>query len=115
MLDEEAEYSDVVRYLVKDAGLTIKELSEMIHVDSRTVRRWVNDEVEPGERAYKAIDEGRHLARLLGPSLPGPRLGRWLRAKNRYLGGKRAIDLLIEGNYDEVGEAAEAFAAGATI
>jgi hypothetical protein len=102
LLEESADYSDVVRYLVNDAGLTVKELAELIQVDQRTVRRWVKDEGSPSERAYTAIDEVRHLARLLGPSLPGHSLGRWLRAKNRYLGGRRAIDLMMQGNYDVV-------------
>ena len=117
VLDEATDYIDVVRYLAQVAGLTIKELSELLGADGRTIRRWLKDDdsSEPSERYFQVIDDCRYLAQLLGPTLPGPQMGRWLRAKNRYLRGDRALDRLVAGDFEAVHEAAEAYAAGVPI
>jgi IS5 family transposase len=52
---------------------------------------------------------------LLSDSLTPRGVGQWLHAKNRLLGGHRAIDLLADGNVDEVRLAARAFIEGAYV
>jgi IS5 family transposase len=66
-----------------------------------------------GKTATNRLAELREIAMLLSDSLTPRGVGQWLHAKNRLLGGHRAIDLLADGNVDEVRLAARAFIEGA--
>jgi hypothetical protein len=116
-LDETTSPMATVRYLLRDARLTQRELAAVTGADSRTIRRWAaeDDEHEPQERYARRIDDLRDLVALLAETLPGAQTGRWLRARNRYLKGVRPLEALAERRYDEVREAAQAYIDGVVL
>jgi transcriptional regulator with XRE-family HTH domain len=108
---------DTVRFVHRDIHLTQKEIARLLGSDERTVRRWLADEDggNPQQRFARRIDDLRDLVRLLYETLPGEQTARWLRARNRLLKSGRPIDLLAQGRYAEVREAAEAYVDGDPI
>ncbi len=58
------------------------------------------------------LAELRGILELLGPELPRRALSAWLTAESAYLGGRRPIDLLANGEGELVRGAARAYALG---
>jgi transcriptional regulator with XRE-family HTH domain len=114
-LDESAAPQLVVKYLLEDVKLTQRELADAVGAGDRAVRRWAKEDGLPQARFLPAIDDLRDLVNILGESLPGVQTGRWLRARNRYLGGERPLDALKADKFSRVREAAEAYVEGAVL
>jgi hypothetical protein len=114
-LPEYAAPEEVIRALLHNHELTQGELAKMVRVDERSVRRWAvdGDYVAVQARHSQAIDDLRYLQSILSPTLPGVNFARWLRARNRQLDDERPIDLIAADRYQEVLDAAKAFAVGA--
>jgi transcriptional regulator with XRE-family HTH domain len=112
-----ADPQDLVRYFRTGLGLTEAELHQAVGADERTIRRWASDADAPApqRRHAERIDDLRDLSELLGETLLDEHIGRWLRVRNRLLGGGRPLELLAQGNYNSVREAAEAFVSGDPI
>jgi hypothetical protein len=64
---------------------------------------------------YDRLAQLRELVVLLSDSLTARGVDQWLHARNRLLEGARPIDLLAEGSFDDVREAARAFVDGAYV
>lgn len=105
---------DIVRYFRNALGLTEDELAQALGADQRSIRRWSSDTkaAAPQRRHAQRIDDLRDLSELLGETLPDPHIARWLRVRNRLLKGARPLDLLADGDYERVRDAAEAFVDG---
>jgi transcriptional regulator with XRE-family HTH domain len=103
---------DSVRYLRRAASLTAGELADGTGASPRTVRRWVNGQTEPQARYQRQLDNLDAVVRVLEDTLTAKGIRQWLRARNRYLDGQRPLDLLREGRFDRVYEAANAFREG---
>lgn len=116
-LSEVAPATTVIRYLLVEHKLTQREIARMTGADERSVRRWIasQDSINMQQRYTRVIDDLRHLLGILEPTLPGEQFARWLRARNRYLGGSRPLDLIAEGHYEQVREASEAYADGSYV
>ena len=67
---------------------------------------------QPQARYARQIDDLKAIVDELHDSLTPKGIRQWLRARNRYLGGARPIDLLREGHFDRVNHAAQAFTEG---
>jgi hypothetical protein len=108
---------DIVRYFRQGLGLTEAELSAALRADERSIRRWTHAPraAAPQSRHAQRIDDLRHLAELLGETLEDEHIARWLRARNRLLKGARPLEVLADGEYDRVHDAAEAFVDGDPI
>jgi transcriptional regulator with XRE-family HTH domain len=108
---------DVVRYFRNALGLTEAELTQALGADERSIRRWTSDTkaAAPQRRHAQRIDDLRDLTELLGETLLDEHIARWLRVRNRMLKGARPLDLLSEGDYKRVRDAAEAFIDGDPI
>ncbi len=117
VLPEYAAPEEVIRALLHRHELTQDELARMIGVDERSIRRWATngESVSVQARHTEAIDDLRHLQSVLSPSLRGVQFARWLRARSRQLGDERPMDLIADGRYEEVLEAAKALADGIYI
>lgn len=77
------------------------------------MRRWANDpNGRPQARHAQRLDGVRHLVAMFEDSLPGEQTGRWLRARNRNLGGERPLALLATNRYDDILKAARIFDSG---
>jgi transcriptional regulator with XRE-family HTH domain len=104
-----------VRHLRKDIGLTEADLSDATGASTRTVRRWTHADENDLHREpnyARQIDDLNTVVDELHDSLTAKGIRQWLRSRNRYLKGKRPIDLLREGQFDDVYEAAVAFRDG---
>ena len=55
------------------------------------------------------------VRKLLSDSLTPRGVGQWLHARNRLLAGERPLDVLVDGRYGEVRDAAQAFVDGAYV
>jgi transcriptional regulator with XRE-family HTH domain len=111
-ISEHAAPDEVVRLLLSDAGLTQSELAELVGVDERSIRRWASDDETTTiqTKPARAIDDLRYLYAVLSPSLPDEEFGQWLRSRNKRLAGQRPVTMILENKYNEVKDAAEAFA-----
>lgn len=107
----------IVRYFRQHLGLTEAELSKVLGADARSVRRWASgtQDATPRTAHGERIDDLRDLVELLGETLPDKQIARWLRARNRLLGGERPLELLAQRGYSRVRDAAETFVDGDPI
>jgi transcriptional regulator with XRE-family HTH domain len=103
---------DKVQHLRHDIGFTEAELAEATGASPRTVRRWTNAGTDPQRAHRDLIDDLSAIVGELQDSLTPKGIRQWLHARNRYLKGKRPIELLAEDRFDEVYEAATAFSDG---
>jgi hypothetical protein len=116
-LSEVAPPAAVVRCLLSEHKLTQREIAGMTGADERSVRRWLayGEDVKIQRRYTRVLDDLRDLLGILGSTLPDEQFSRWLRARNRYLRGDRPLDVIGEGGYEKVREAAEAYADGSYV
>lgn len=102
-----------VRYLRRHTKLTESDLADGTGANARTVRRWLAaDCAEPRPAYARHIDDLRLIVGELEDSLTARGIRQWLRARSRYLDGERPIDLLRQGEFKKVHEAALAFREG---
>lgn len=117
-IDQLAPAGDIAAYFVQEAGLAETELSRGLGgVDVRTIRRWMSDTPnEPQVRHAERLDDLRDIAVVLveDGSLTPRQVGRWLRARNRALNGRRPLEVLEHDSepHQVVREAAVAFTYG---
>jgi len=112
LLERAVEATEIVHAL-RPYGVTQAEVGSVTGVSDRAVRGWAHSAVRP-ER-YDRLAELRDLVVLLSDSLTERGVGQWLHARNRLLGGARPLDVLGEGHFSEVREAAQAFVDGAYV
>src|SRR5579884_3179818 len=101
-----------VRYLRTEVKLTEADLSDATGASTRTVRRWTHtsdDDLQRDPHYAQQIDDLHAVVVELRDSLTAKGIRQWLRSRNRYLKGQRPIDLLREGRFNEVYDAAIAF------
>jgi hypothetical protein len=102
---------DIVRYLRLDLGLTEADLAAATGATTRTVRRWLAEDVEdPQTRYADRLDDLRTVIEHLEDSLTPNGIRRWLRARNRHLKGSRPLEGIRKGEFDQVQQAAQAIA-----
>jgi transcriptional regulator with XRE-family HTH domain len=104
-----------VRHLRHEIGLTETDLATATGASTRTVRRWthaLDDDLQRGPNYARQIDDLDAIVTELQDSLTPKGIQQWLWARNRYLKGKRPIEVLGEGRFDVVYEAAAAFRDG---
>jgi hypothetical protein len=90
-------------------GLTQTEIARATGVPARAVRKWPAVSLRPKTR--DRLQDLRALVLRLEDGLTPRGVGEWLHARHRLLGWPRAIDVLAEGDTDQVEQAA-AYLAG---
>lgn len=108
----EALYARVVDE-VRDGGLSTGDVARVVGVAERQVRNWTSGGNAPSSRNRDRLLELHYVTRLLRDVYTREGAEIWLHGRKRSLGGRRPIDLLVEGHYDEVLDAIERLAAGA--
>jgi transcriptional regulator with XRE-family HTH domain len=98
---------------VRDGGLTVAEMAGLIGVAERQVRNWSSGDNTPSGRNRDRLLQLHYVARLLRDVYTREGAEIWLHGRKRSLGGRRPVDLLAEGEYDEVLAAIERLHAGA--
>jgi hypothetical protein len=111
-LDTAVEASEIVDAL-KPFGIKQGDVAAVVHVSDRAVRGWRSGSIT-SER-YDRLAEMRDLVVLLSDSLTARGVGQWIHARNRVLGGERPIDVLSQGDFTRVEQAARAFIEGSYV
>jgi len=87
---------------VTEHVLTQSELAGAVGAAERTVQNWASGHTKPrGEAATRILDLV-HLVKELGEVYTDEGIQIWLKSRNRNLGRRRPIDLLSEGQVEEV-------------
>jgi uncharacterized protein (DUF2384 family) len=108
----EALYARIVEE-VRDSGLSTGDVARVVGVAERQVRNWTSGGNTPSGRNRDRLLELHYVTRLLRDVYTREGAEIWLHGRKRSLGGRRPIDLLTEGAYDEVLDAIERLNAGA--
>ncbi len=105
-------YSRVVED-VRDGGLTVGEMAKVIGVAERQVRNWSAGANTPSGRNRDRLLQLHYVAQLLRDVYTREGAEIWLHGRKRSLAGRRPVDLLANGEYEEVLAAIERLQAGA--
>jgi uncharacterized protein (DUF2384 family) len=108
----EALYARIVEE-VRDSGLSTGDVARVVGVAERQVRNWTSGGNAPSGRNRDRLLELHYVTRLLRDVYTREGAEIWLHGRKRSLAGRRPIDMLAEGAYDEVLDAIERLAAGA--
>jgi len=106
--------SDRVSRLL-ELGFTQKGVAALTGVNERSVRNWKERSVVVSARHVDLLQEVADIVTMLDGSLTDQGIVQWFNARLRYLGGRRPIELMQEGQIDKVVQAAEAFADGSYL
>jgi uncharacterized protein (DUF2384 family) len=98
---------------VRDGGLSTADVARVVGVAERQVRNWTSGGNTPSGRNRDRLLELHYVARLLRDVYTREGAEIWLHGRKRSLEGRRPVDLLAEGEYDEVLDAIERLRAGA--
>ena len=98
---------------VRDGGLTVSEMAQLIGVAERQVRNWSAGANTPSGRNRDRLLQLHYVSRLLREVYTREGAEIWLHGRKRSLGGRRPVDLLAAGEYQEVLAAIERLQSGA--
>lgn len=98
---------------VRDGGLSSTDMARVIGVADRQVRNWSAGGNNPSGRNRDLLLELHYVTKQLRDVYTKEGAEIWLHGRKRSLAGRRPIDLLAEGAYDEVLDAIERLTAGA--
>ena len=99
-----ARYLDDLRVV---GGLKGTDIANIAEVSKATVSRWVNGAVTPQPRTQLVLSDLRYLVDKLSEVYAPDEIRVWLNARNALLDGRRAIDLIHDGETARVLEAIE--------
>jgi uncharacterized protein (DUF2384 family) len=108
----EALYARIVEE-IRDGGLSTVDVARVVGVADRQVRNWTGGSGVPSARNRDRLLELHYVTRLLRDVYTREGAEIWLHGRKRSLDGRRPIDMLAEGSYDEVLDAIERLSAGA--
>jgi hypothetical protein len=111
-LGRAVEADEIVRAL-RGYGVTQAEVGSVTGVSDRAVRGWDRSTIRP--QRYDRLADLRDLVVLLSDSLTPRGVGQWLHARNRLVKGQRPLEVMAEGNLDEVRNAARSFIEGSYV
>ncbi|MCW2844471.1 MAG: hypothetical protein JWN22_2387 [Nocardioides sp.] len=92
-------------------GIEQSVIAEATSTDPRSVYSWKVGS-SPRRPRYDRLAALRDVVTALDGSLTNKGIAQWLQAKNRYLDGRRPVEVLADGGTDQVLQAAHAYAEG---
>lgn len=96
-----------------DGGLSTADVARVVGVGDRQVRNWSAGASAPRGPSRDRLLELHYVTRQLREVYTREGAEIWLHGRKKSLGGRRPIDLLSEGEFDEVLDAIERMNAGA--
>lgn len=96
-----------------DGGLSAVDVARVVGVGDRQVRNWSAGASAPRGPSRDRLLELHYVTRQLREVYTREGAEIWLHGRKKSLGGRRPIDLLSEGEFDEVLDAIERMNAGA--
>lgn len=97
---------------VTRSGITQAELGKAVGAGARTVYNWANGHNAPRGKVAQRLLDIHTIVDLLSDSYTDEGIGIWLHSRNRNLDMRRPVDLLMEGEVDQVLEQAKWVAGG---
>lgn len=104
-------YMRVVEEVTR-AGITQAELAKAVGSGPRAVQNWASGQNTPRGETVKRLLDVRTVVELLSDSYTDEGIDIWLRARNRNLDMRRPIDLIMEGQIEQVIQQAKWVAGG---
>lgn len=98
---------------LRDSGLSGADVARIVDVAERQVRNWASGGNAPSGRNRDRLLELHYVAQQLRDVYSREGSEIWLHGRKRSLAGRRPIDLLAKGAYQEVLDAIERLNAGA--
>ncbi|QGS27338.1 DUF2384 domain-containing protein (plasmid) [Gordonia bronchialis] len=100
--------------VVADArrGLTVGEIGGVTHVSERSVHNWASGKSRPEGEQRDRLLELKYIVEGLSEVYEDEGIEIWLHARQRSLGGKSPLELLRNGQFDDVLEAVDRLAGG---
>jgi len=86
-------------------GLRSVDVANITKVSKATVSRWSSGEYSPQPRTERVLSDLRYVVDRLSEFYSPDEIRIWLNSRNDLLGGKRAIDLIHDGDTEVVLEA----------
>ncbi len=108
----EALYARIVEDTRSD-GLSAADVASVVGVADRQVRNWSAGASTPRGGTRDRLLELNYLTKALRGVYTREGAEIWIHGRKRSLGGRKPIDLLVEGHFDEVLDAIERLKAGA--
>jgi DNA-binding transcriptional regulator YiaG len=97
---------------VTNSGITQSELAKAVGIGARSVQNWASGQNAPRGRSAERLLDLHSIVDLLSDSYTPEGIDIWLHSRNRNLDMQRPIDLLIDGNLDQVLDEAKWVAGG---
>ncbi|MCZ4516916.1 DUF2384 domain-containing protein [Rhodococcus ruber] len=97
---------------VTRTGITQAELGKVVGAATRSVQNWANGQNSPRGKSVVRLLDLHTIVQILSDSYTDEGIDIWLHARNRNLDMQRPIDLLIDGQIDEVLDQARWVAGG---
>lgn len=105
--------AQAVEGLMKDGGLSARELADALDATPRTIERWRTEGTHPQRETRRRLAALVELDRHLRDTFEHREAARaWLEAPSQYLGGLRPIEAMRVGRVDRVDAALEALDSG---
>jgi hypothetical protein len=108
----EALYARIVAD-IRDSGLSTADIARIVGVAERQVRNWTSAGNTPRGRNRDRLLELHYVTQALRDLYTPEGTEIWLHGRKRSLAGRRPVDMLAEGFYQEVTDAVERKHAGA--
>jgi transcriptional regulator with XRE-family HTH domain len=102
----------IVEDLRRRGGLKSTDLANITEVSQATVSRWASGKASPHPKTQLVISDLKYVVDRLLEFYSPEETRIWLYAKHRLMGGKRAIDLIHDGETDRVLSVIESLADG---
>ena len=94
-------------------SLTTDELASIVGVQPRAVQHWAAETNKPTGVARDKLLEVAYVVDLLREVYDAEGVEIWLHGRNRLLGDRRPLDLLLSGEFDQILRAVERLTSGA--
>lgn len=103
----QATTSEIVRFLRENLGVTLT--AGLAAVDSRTIARWVADQVTPRQEAEKKLRSAYQIFQLLAQEEAPATVRAWFMGMNEQLEDLSPVEAIAAGRAREVLVAARSF------
>jgi hypothetical protein len=92
----------IIKELKSRGGLKETDVANIASASPATVSRWIAGKVVPDPQTQLVISDLRYVVGRLSEFYTPEETRLWLYSKHRLLNGKRAVDLINQGDADKV-------------
>jgi uncharacterized protein (DUF2384 family) len=108
-------FAKVLSSIQADGGLRGSDIANVIDVSKATVSRWKSGAMRPQPKHELILADLHYVVGRLQEYYSTEEIRAWLYARHPQLGGQRAVDLIHEGQTEEVLRVLERLESGAYL